>query len=202
MDSELSTTSVFARKVPTSVRTLTVIGALAILLLGTNILLILKNRTIERQLRSEISAYHLANFAPSGRLLPILSGFDLSGGSFKVDPKASGQFLLLLFDPTCAASEENWPNWNTLIDDQGTQRHAGVLFVSTMPVPSEYAERHSLKRFSAMFGLQHELLTRYQLRVTPQTVLVRHGQIVHSWGGVLSGTDLADIREALLLGRK
>lgn len=89
-----------------SVSTLGVLLSLSALLVASNVLLVVKNRTVQRQLRSEINSYNASNFATAGQFLPILSGLDLSGSLFKVDPSASGQFLILLFDPNCFACDE------------------------------------------------------------------------------------------------
>lgn len=48
-----------------------------------------------------------------------------------------------------------------------------------------------------MFGLDNDVAIRYQMRTTPQTILIREGRIVRSWGGVLSAQDVSEIVDAI-----
>ena len=173
---------------------------LALLLVGSNVLLLIRYSTVQRALQEAVDEYRAANYAPAGRVLPILPGRNAAGESLSVDPSASGQFLLLLFDPFCRACDENWPRWKDLLNHEETKYKRAVLFVSTSQiVPREYVENHEMQGSLILAGLADDLTNEFHLRRSPQTILVRRGRIVRSWGGVLSKTDLSEIQEALLV---
>jgi hypothetical protein len=191
------------RKASVSLPILVGLLLLATFLVGANALLLGRYRSVKQQLQSEITTYNAARFAIPGRTLPILSGRDLLGEELKVDLQASGQVLLLLFDPTCEACDKNWPNWAEILKDPEIRSRSGVLFLSPASfLLKDYVGQHGMKNFHAVLGLDRQILARHQLSATPQTILVRKGMIVQSWGGVLSKAAIREIKTKVLSQEK
>jgi hypothetical protein len=162
-----------------------------VLLIGTNTLLVLKNRGLEQQVQVLLSR----DFAPVGADLPELSGSDLHGAPLKLDPTYSAPFVLLLFDTNCHICDQNWPAWDRLISDPQVRGHF-FLASARRDVPESYLQEHHVPK--AMIGIDPLVARAFSLIATPQTILIEGGKIVGTWPGALSDKDITEIKNGLI----
>jgi len=171
------------------------ISACCIILLATNIALIHQNR----QLKAQLSQPPPALEAAAGTQMPDLRGFDPDGKPVEVlygkDPR---KVLVLVFSPTCAFCEQNWPKWEQVISslDRGVVRPVGVDVTSTATAP--FLTQHQLTALPVFLKVDPQATVNYRFQLTPQTILVdRAGKVEKVWTGVLNDSAVADLKQRL-----
>jgi hypothetical protein len=179
----------------TNVKWNVAISACCIILLATNIALIHQNR----QLKAQLSQPPPALEAAAGTQMPDLRGFDPDGKPVEVlygkDPR---KVLVLVFSPTCAFCEQNWPKWEQVISslDRGVVRPVGVDVTSTATAP--FLTQHQLTALPVFLKVDPQATVNYRFQLTPQTILVdRAGKVEKVWTGVLNDSAVADLKQRL-----
>jgi hypothetical protein len=183
----------WSSSVSVGIPVLTGLVMLALVLTTADALLIAKNKALRRRVEGLI----MASFAPVGATLPELSGKSVDGTPLDIDLVQSAPLILLLFEPSCAICDQNWPNWAKLTNDPQIGRQC--LLVSANPkIPASYLERHQAGHRGALLGISPDIVRSFHLSSTPQTILVQSGRIVMTWPGVLSEADLREIKTGLM----
>jgi hypothetical protein len=197
MEADQSSKSVaigyWSSSVPVGLPVLASVVVLALVLMVTNGLLIAKNRGLRRRLETVL----MNGFAPVGATLPELLGRRVDGTPLDIDQSQSAPLVLLLFEPSCAICDQNWPNWAKLINDPQIG-HQCLLLSANAKIPESYLESHNAGRHAALIGISPEIVRSFHLSATPQTILVEKGKVVKTWPSVLSEADLREIKTGLM----
>ncbi|MBZ5508732.1 MAG: redoxin domain-containing protein [Acidobacteriia bacterium] len=166
-----------------------------VVLLAANIALIRQNR----QLKAQLSLPPPTLEAAAGTQMPDLRGFDPDGKPVEVlygkDPR---KVLVLVFSPTCAFCEQNWPKWEQVISslDRSVVRPVGVDVTSTSTAP--FLSQHQLTGLPVFLKVDPQAVVNYRFQLTPQTILVdRAGKVEKVWTGVLNDSAVADLKQRL-----
>jgi peroxiredoxin len=164
-------------------------------LLAANIALIRQNS----QLKSQLSLPPPALEAAPGAQMPDLRGFDPTGKPVEVlYGKDTRKVLVLVFSPTCAFCDQNWPRWQQIISslDHSAVRPVAVDVTST--ASTEFVSQHHLTELPVLLRVDPRAIVNYRLQLTPQTILVDHdGKVEKVWTGVLNDSSLAELKQRL-----
>jgi AhpC/TSA family len=171
------------------------ISGCCLLLLAVNIALIRQNQ----QLKAQLSLPPPALEASAGTQMPDLKGFGPDGKPVEVlygkDPR---KVLVLVFSPTCAFCEENWPKWERVISslDRSMVRPVGVDVTSTAQAP--FLAQHQLTGLPVFVKVDPTAVVNYRFQLTPQTILVDHaGKVEKVWTGVLNDSAVTELKQRL-----
>ena len=173
-------------------------GVLLILIALATINMTLQKRNLElvRQVDFERRVLSLAHAPKPGTMLPTELPVILpSGGPGMLNiHRSAPRIVLLLFNPSCSACEDNWPYWNKLRSDESSG--AAFLPVSTSPnVTEQYRANHHIGSVVAL--VSQPLQKSLNMSATPQTILTENGIVRQTWFGVLSNDDVRAILNAL-----
>lgn len=171
------------------------ISACCVVLLAANLALIYQNQ----QLKAQLSLPPPALEAAAGAQMPDLRGFDPDGKPVEVlygnDPR---KVLVLVFSPTCAFCDQNWPKWEQVISslDRSVVRPVGVDVSSTAQAP--FLSQHQLTGLPVFVKVDPRAMVNYRFQLTPQTILVdRAGKVEKVWTGVLNDSAVADLKQRM-----
>jgi peroxiredoxin len=168
------------------------VSACCLLLLVTNVALIQQNR----KLKAQVSQPPPSMEVPAGTHVPDFNGHDIDGKQLSVSyGQDSRKVLLFVFSPTCGFCAENWPKWSEIIPALNTAmvRPVGVDVSST--VTRDFISQHQLSNMPVVAQADPKDIVAYQLRLTPQTILVdSQGRVERVWSGVLDDSNIADIQ--------
>lgn len=170
---------------------------LGVLLIGTNLTLVRKNRSLSGLNR----AYEESLQLHVGVKVPTLSGTDPSGNHVGVSyrdgqPKA----LLLVYSPSCGACTVNWPFWQQILRHYGAS-NARVVAVSMEEsgASTKYLSEVGIRDVEVVLMPDPDSVIAYQFRLTPQTILIGPASKVEGvWSGLLNQKEVSDIEQHLL----
>jgi hypothetical protein len=175
---------------------LPLLAAIALLAVGLTVadgILVARNRALQ----GELNRLMMTDLAPVGATLPTLSGKQPDGSPMEVDLAQSAPMLLFVFSPTCQVCEQNWPNWAKFIGDPDIGRQY-LLLSAHRSIPATYLADHHAGTRVPLLGINPEIVRAFNLGATPQTLLVEKGRIVKAWPGVLSQSELKEIKNGLI----
>jgi hypothetical protein len=171
------------------------ISACCVVLLAANIALIRQNR----QLKAQLSLPPPALEAAAGTQMPDLRGFDPDGKPVEVlYGKDARKVLVLVFSPTCAFCDQNWPKWEQVISslDRSAVRPVAVDVTST--TTAGFVSQHQLASLPVFLKVDPRATLDYRFHLTPQTILVGpNGKVERVWTGVLNDSAMADLKQRL-----
>ena len=172
-----------------------IVGALAAILLVANLMLIWQNR----RLAAVVASQTLAMEPLRGAQVPALRGVDPRGRRLTLDYAGQSRRTLLLVSSTnCAACDRNWGAWEKLLKRLDAASVRPVVVNLSGEVNEAYLRQHGVGDIPVFAGVDAEVLLAYNLRLSPQTVLVdRQGVVKEVWSGQLAGVALKRLEEAV-----
>lgn len=181
--------------------------ALALILaLGIlNILLLMQNLSLRRQLNSAGRLDPSANLLSPGELVKPIMGTDLNGQPYQVQYGTDGRKqLLMFFSPSCPYCFEQGPIWRDVLNRIDSSRFNVIGIVGDKEDKLEVT-RHAdvLGYFKTKLALpivtvNNETLANYKLTATPITLLIdSNGKVEHTWVGKWDETKTAEVTAAL-----
>lgn len=170
------------------------LSAGCLVLLAANIALIHQNG----QLKARLALPPPSLEAAVGAQMPDLRGFDLNGQPVEVRyGKDSRKVLVLVFSPTCAFCDQNWPKWEQVIAslDRAIVRPVGVDVTST--ANAAFLAQH-LSGLPVFLKVDPQATVNYRFQLTPQTILVDPaGKVEKVWTGVLTDSTVTELKQRL-----
>lgn len=171
------------------------ISGCCLVLLAVNIALIHQNSRLKAQLSLPPPSLE----AVMGAQMPDLRGFDLAGKPVELlYGKDQRKVLVLVYSPTCAFCDENWPRWQQLISalDRSAVRPVAVDVTST--TSTTFISQHQLAELPVFQKVDPRDVVDYRFQLTPQTILVdRDGRVEKVWTGVLNDSAVAELKQRL-----
>lgn len=172
-----------------------VLSGCCLLLLAANIALVHQNG----QLKDRLALPPPVMEATIGAQMPDLRGFDVAGQPLEVlYGNDSRKVLVLVFSPTCAFCDQNWPKWEQVIGslDRSAVRPVAVDVTSTTTAP--FLAQHQLGGLQVFVRVDPHATVNYRFQLTPQTILLDHaGKVEKVWTGVLNDSALSDLKHRL-----
>jgi hypothetical protein len=160
------------------------------LLFISNIVLLRANHNLTTAY-SELSSQMLL---PAGYHVPTLKGKFPDGRNAALVYGSDRNFtILLVYSPACQICEDNWDNWDEIINrgDPGVRIVAVDLSNMTRP---DYVSAHKMERLSIIQHVDATSMLDYRLRRTPETILIDpSGSVVGSWVGALDKKVVSEI---------
>jgi hypothetical protein len=165
------------------------------LLLVSNIVLLHSNHNLAA-VYNDLSNQMLL---PAGYHVPTLRGKFPDGSDAALPYGIDRRYtILLVYSPACSICEDNWDNWDEIVNrsDSGV-RIAGVdLSNITRP---DYISAHKMERMPIIQHLDAASMLDYRLRRIPETIVINPaGAVVGSWIGA---PDKKAVREILAAPR-
>ena len=179
--------------------------ALILALLIFNILLLMQNLSLRRQLNSAGRIDASANALNPGELVKPITGTDLNGQLYQVQYSNDGRKqLLMFFSPSCPYCVAQGPIWRDLLNRIDSNRINVVGIVGDREDKLEVAKHANvLGYFKTRIALpilivSNETLAKYKLTATPTTLLIdSNGRVEHAWVGKWDETKTAEVTAAL-----
>ena len=179
--------------------------ALILALLIFNILLLMQNLSLRRQLNSAGRIDASANALNPGELVKPITGTDLNGQLYQVQYSNDGRKqLLMFFSPSCPYCVAQGPIWRDLLNRIDSNRINVVGIVGDREDKLEVAKHANvLGYFKTRIALpivtvSNETLANYKLTATPTTLLIdSNGRVEHAWVGKWDETKTAEVTAAL-----
>ncbi len=111
-------------------------------MVATSVLLVRQNR----DLAARLEAYYSSIELPQGARVPPLVGIDRNGQELFIDSaEEEDPVLVLVFSPTCAACDENWPSWYPLVVLQREECQSSVVAMDISgDVRDDYLQTHRI----------------------------------------------------------
>lgn len=166
--------------------------ALALALIGANVMLLRQNRELKQalQIRSE------PTYLSPGRSVVRLRGLDLSGSRLSFDfDGGSKKTVMLVFQPECGWCQKNMDNWAALLDRSDRERFDFLAISTSKEGVADYVHRH--RRLAALPLIAEPDINdrlEYRLFDTPQTIVVdAEGRVEKVWLGAMSGPVQQDV---------
>jgi hypothetical protein len=129
-----------------------------------------------------------------GSVIPEIVGERPSGEPASV--RFGSKTLILVLSGVCKVCSENWPAWRELVNSLpgGTP----VLYADvTDTINDKYMARFMVPAAEVITRIDLSTKWRYNLRETPQTVVVAAGgKVERAWIGKLTTQDIRDVRSA------
>jgi peroxiredoxin len=168
------------------------ISGCCLLLLAANIALIHQNN----QLKARLALPSPQLEAAQGAQMPDLRGFDLAGKPVEVlygkDPR---KVLVLVYSPTCAFCNQNWPKWQAMITSLDRSAVRTVAVDVTSSSSDTFIQQHQLTGLPVFQKVDPQATVDYRFQLTPQTILVDPtGKVEKVWTGVLNDSTLNEIK--------
>jgi peroxiredoxin len=156
-----------------------------------NILLVIQNLSLRRQLTSAGRIEASANALKVGELVTSITGKDLKGQPYQVHYVKDGRKqLLMFFSPSCPYCVQQAPLWRDVLNQIDSNRFNVVGIVGDREDTQEVAQHaDGLGYFKTKVALpvvavNNETLARYKLTATPTTLLIDNsGRVEHAWVG-------------------
>lgn len=181
--------------------------ALALILaLGIlNILLLMQNLRLRRQLNSAGRTEATANALKRGEWVTPITGTDLNGQPYQVQyANNERKQLLIFFSPSCPYCVEQGPIWRDVLNRIDSSRFNVVGIVGDREDKLEVTKHANvLGYFKTRIALpivtvSDETLANYKLTATPTTLLIdSNGRVEHAWVGKWDETKTAEVTAAL-----
>lgn len=179
--------------------------ALILALVIFNILLLMQNLSLRRQLNSAARIDASANALNRGELVKPITGTDLNGQLYEVQYSNDGKKqLLMFFSPSCPYCVAQGPIWRDLLNRIDSNRINVVGIVGDRENKLEVAKHANvLGYFKTRIALpivtvSNETLANYKLTATPTTLLIdSNGRVEHAWVGKWDETKTAEVTAAL-----
>lgn len=162
-------------------------------LLGTNAILLARNRALATQVRSLMRPLE----PPIGNKIRLLSGQSVDGKSREVKIEESRPNLIFVFAPGCQACETNWPKWKQLASVTQGGSVKRIYADLSGEVDGRYLDQHNIANEEVLLAVSPQSILANNLRFTPQTILVIAGDIRGVWSGVLSDGHMDEILDLL-----
>lgn len=179
--------------------------ALIIALSILNLLLIIQNLNLRKQLSGAGAVNASANALRPGDTVTSITGTDLNGRPSQVQYGKDGKRqLLLFFSPSCLYCVKQGPIWRDVLNRIDTSRFNVVGIVGDNEDKKEVTTHaEGLGYFSTRFALpvvavNNETLARYKLKATPTTLLIDNtGRVEHAWVGKWDESKTAEVAALL-----
>jgi peroxiredoxin len=179
--------------------------ALILALIILNILLLMQNLSLRKQLNSAGRIDASANALNPGELVKPITGTDLNGQLYQVQYSNDGKKqLLMFFSPSCPYCVEQGPIWRDVLNRMDSNRFNVVGIVGDREDKLEVAKHANvLGYFTTRIALpivtvSNETLANYKLTATPTTLLIdSNGRVEHAWVGKWDETKTAEVNAAL-----
>ena len=177
-----------------------------ILALGIlNVLLIVQNIGLRRQLNSAGRLDASANALQPGEVVSPITGTDLNGNPYQVQYAKNGKKqLLMFFSPSCQYCVKQGPIWRDVLDHIDSNRFNVVGIVGDREDKKEVTQHaDTLGYFKTKVALpvvavNNDTLVRYKLSATPTTLLIDDsGRVEHAWVGKWDVAKVAEAAAAL-----
>ncbi len=170
------------------------VGLLAV----SDLLLVVQNRNLKKELGKPTVSGQRRLYLQEGDVLPALHAFSRDGTPTTVGFEGGRSTVFAVFSPQCSWSLRNLKIWKQLaaVLDPARFRMIGV---STLPQGlGPYVEKHGLGSIEILSEPDPRDFLAYKLDLTPQTVLVNpRGEVEHIWLGALGLQDVVGIETAL-----
>jgi len=168
--------------------------ALCLVLLASNLVLLRQAKAVER---NNEALRHFALEIKAGARVPPLEGVDLAGNWARIGFDQQKPLLVFVFSPRCAFSDRNWTTWSAL--SPVPEQRVRVAYVDvSKTADAAYLRAHPTGNALVIAKPDARAITSYNLSMTPQTILVdSQGTVLKVWSGVLTASDVADIRASL-----
>lgn len=161
-------------------------------------LLLLSNIVLLRANRKMAAAYNDLSsqmLLPAGYHVPTLKGKFLDGRdaalTYGVDRRYT---ILLVYSPACQICEDNWDNWDEIINKKNSSARITAVDLSNITRP-DYVSAHKMEKMPIIQHVDAASMLDYRLRKTPETIVIDPvGTVVGSWIGEL---DKKAVREIL-----
>lgn len=168
------------------------------LLLASNIVLLRTNHNLAVEydgLRSQM-------LLPAGYHAPTLRGKFPDGKdaalAYGIDRRYT---ILLVYSPACPICEDNWDNWDEIINRSDSGVRIAAVDLSNITRP-DYISAHKMERMPIIQHLDAASMLDYRLRKTPETIVIDPvGAVVGSWIGALDRKAVREILAAPRSGR-
>jgi hypothetical protein len=123
-----------------------------------------------------------------GMVIRSIAGARLSGDAVTVN--LSDPSLLLLFSTGCKICTENLPRWREVVS--GAKPGTQVVYADlTDGVSENYLAKYMIPSAQVVTRIDFESKWRYDLRATPQTVILgRAGKVEKVWKGLMTPQDV------------
>jgi hypothetical protein len=162
-------------------------------LLSSNLLLVKKNRALDRQLMRKGQQY-----LGVGDHVPTLRGLGLDGEiktvSYGQDDRAT---LVFVFSPSCGWCKINLPNWQAILG-QAAGRYRIVALSTSRKGTAEYVSKHGLSQATVIVEPEPRDLLAFRFHLTPQTILVdSSGAVRRNWLGAFASEERRDVESTL-----
>ena len=179
--------------------------ALIIALSVFNLLLIIQNLNLRKQLSGAGTVNASANALRPGDTVTSITGTDLNGRPSQVQYGKDGKRqLLLFFSPSCLYCVKQGPIWRDVLNRIDTSRFNVVGIVGDNEDKKEVTTHaEGLGYFSTRFALpvvaiNNETLARYKLTATPTTLLIDNtGRVERVWVGKWDESKTAEVAALL-----
>lgn len=180
---------------------LTLIIALGIL----NILLLIQNLNLRRQLSSDGRIEASASSLKPGELVIPITGTDLNGKPYQLQYVKDGRKqLLMFFSPSCPYCVQQAPIWRDVLNNIDSNRFNVVGIIGDRENKQEVTQHaedlgyFKTKLTLPVVSVSNEILTRYKLTATPTTLLIDDsGRVLHTWVGKWDDAKAAEVAAAL-----
>lgn len=171
------------------------VSGCCLLLLAVNIALIRQNSRLKAQLSLPPPSLEVA----AGAQMPDLRGFDLTGKPVEVlYGKDQRKVLVLVYSPTCAFCDENWPTWQQLISSLDRLAVRPVAVDVTSNTSATFISQHQLSELPVFQKVDPHDVVNYRFQLTPQTILLDHeGKVEKVWTGVLNDSAVVELKQRL-----
>jgi hypothetical protein len=168
------------------------------LLLASNIVLLRTNHHLVVEyddLRSQM-------LLPAGYHAPTLRGKFPDGKdatlSYGIDRRYT---ILLVYSPACPICEDNWDNWDEIINRSDSNVRIAAVDLSNITHP-DYISAHKMEKLPLIQHVDATGMLDYRLRKTPETIVIDPvGVVVGSWIGALDKKAVSEILAAPRSGR-
>src|SRR5262249_8299127 len=109
--------------------------------------------------------------------------------------------ILLVYSPACAICENNWDNWDKIIDQGSSAVRIAAVDLSNTTRP-DYVSAHKMERMPIIQNVDAASMLVYRLRKTRETILIDPaGIVVGAWIGALDKKAVGAILAAPQSGR-
>ena len=106
--------------------------------------------------------------------------------------------ILLVYSPACPICEDNWDNWDEIINRSDSGVRIAAIDLSNITRP-DYISAHKMESIPIIQHVDDSSMLGYRLRKTPETIVIDPvGAVVGSWIGAL---DKKAVREILAVPR-
>lgn len=177
-----------------------------ILALGIlNVLLVIQNLSLRRQLTSGVRSNTSVDALKPGEVMAPIEGIDLNGRPYQVQYAKDGRKQLLMFlSPSCQYCVQQAPIWRDVLNKIDSKRFNVVGIIGDREIKQEVTQHaeglgyFNTKVVLPVVALNNETLARYKLTATPTTLLIDDsGRVEHAWVGKWDDAKMAEVAAAL-----